>query len=81
MKIEMLRSQLGSRDGVLAEMFHAGREYDLTHTHGERDLAAVFVREGLAREVGAAVEDPSPEAVDTPAAKPARQRRARSDGA
>lgn len=49
MLITMLRTQTGSRDGVLVELFRHGAEYDLTRTEGERELALVFVREGWAR--------------------------------
>lgn len=51
MNIVMLITQTGSRTGILAEQFHAGQQYDLTGTAGERELAAVFVREKWAKEV------------------------------
>lgn len=51
MKIRMLRHQYGSPDGSSLLIYEEGRQYDLTGTERERDLAAVFVREGWAVEV------------------------------
>lgn len=50
MRINMITTMLGSRDGLRVESFLKGVTYDLTGSVGERDLAAVFVREGWAAE-------------------------------
>jgi hypothetical protein len=52
----------GSPDGATVRRFVEGEEHDLTSTPRERDLAAVFVREGWARsadtkDLGAAPEN------------------------
>jgi hypothetical protein len=47
-KILMLSTQHGSPDGARVHVYREGEEYDLSSTPGERDLAAVFVREGWA---------------------------------
>lgn len=68
MKVKMLISMRGSRDGVFAEMFEAGSEYDLGATEKSRDLAAVFLREGWAAEVkaeAAAGADTKPDSADS----------------
>lgn len=52
MKITMLSTQRGSRDGIFVESFEKGQTYDLGATERSRDLAAVFVREGWATGAG-----------------------------
>lgn len=66
MKIIMLSTAHGSIDGIRVASYEADQEYDLSMTAGARDLAAVFVDAGLAKEVGA-----EPPTVD-PKAKPAK---------
>lgn len=61
MKIRMLETQRGAEDGVTLRTYETGVEYDLGHTAGARDLAAVFVREGWAEQVAA---PPSPRALE-----------------
>lgn len=58
MKIRMLSTRLGSPDGFSIVRYEAGEEHDLYRTERERDLAAVFVREGWAVDA-AAVEVPA----------------------
>jgi hypothetical protein len=60
-KIRMLTTQRGAEDGVTLRTYEAGKEYDLSHSPGQLDLAAVFVREGWAEEVRAAAPPPAPE--------------------
>lgn len=52
MHIKMTSTQIGSVDGIRAAEYAEGREYDLTNTDGERELASAFVDAGMAVEVG-----------------------------
>jgi hypothetical protein len=66
MRVRMLKAVQGSPDGVTVRRYEAGSEHDLSSSSGERDLAAVFVREGWAE---AAAQAPGPAAAtDAPAA-------------
>lgn len=64
MKIQMLSTQNGSIDGIHLSVYKIGSVHDLTGSKGERDLAAVFVREGWAVE---APPDPATPAKSQPA--------------
>lgn len=56
MKIRMLSTQKGSIDGIHLATYESGSVHDLSGSKGERELAAVFVREGWA-----AVDAPPPD--------------------
>jgi hypothetical protein len=51
MKIKMITTVPGSVDGCRVSTYEAGKEYDLSSTPGERDLAAAFVGANFAAEV------------------------------
>lgn len=70
MKIRMLSTQRGAEDGVAVQTYEAGSEYDLGHSAGARDLAAVFLREGWAEQQEAphAARALEPEATPVPLA-------------
>lgn len=78
MKIRMLSTQHGADDGVTLRTYGAGEEYVLPDTGRGLDLAAVFLREGWAEEVKAAVRA-EPETVSASAAtqQPAASARGR----
>lgn len=74
MKIVMTETRAGSRDGIATEAFQAGREYDLSRTAGERDLAQAFVGAGWARPVVAdAAEEPQAKGMGPAPANRARR--------
>lgn len=50
MKIKMLSTQKGSINGIQVATYEAESVHDLSASKGERELAAVFVREGWAIE-------------------------------
>lgn len=59
MRIRMLKTTPGSVDGIKISTYEAEQEYDLTATHGERQLAAAFVGAGLAVDLSAKASAPS----------------------
>lgn len=48
MKIRMIKTENGSVDGIRVKAYEAGKEYDLTRTDGERELANAFVNARMA---------------------------------
>lgn len=80
MKIRMLNTERGSVDGICVSLYEVGREYDLSRTVGERDLAAAFIGAELAEPADSAPErEPVQESVvanavtETTAPAPARR--------
>ena len=51
MKIKMLSTQKGSIDGIHLATYEAGSVHAMSASKGERELSAVFIREGWAIEV------------------------------
>lgn len=76
MKIRMISTQNGSTDGIRVSLYEADKEYDLTATDGERDLAEAFVGAGMAEicvDAKAQLSDaPSGEQIDVQAIAPVR---------
>lgn len=64
MRIRMLKTVSGSPDGGRTLLYRDGEEYALGETEREKELAAVFLREGWAEEV-------KPEVKPVPPAPPA----------
>lgn len=60
MRIRMLKTVLGSEDGVVTLPFKAGEVYPLGHTTRSTELAQVFLREGWAELVGEAAAEVAP---------------------
>lgn len=56
MRIRMLQTIRGSRDGVNVESFEAGTEYDFIEEGREGELVAVFLRERWAEKPKARVQ-------------------------
>jgi hypothetical protein len=65
MRIRMLKTVQGSPNGHTTLSYREGTEHDLTATPRERELAAVFTREGWAEAATTAAAPP--EAVPVPA--------------
>lgn len=77
MRIRMLQTIRGSRNGVNVESFETDVEYEFMEQGREADLAAVFLREGWAAKPKAKEQ---PEIAAVPAApenatRPARRRK------
>jgi hypothetical protein len=53
MRIRMTSTQTGSLDGIQANQYVEGQEYELTDSVGARDLARAFVGAGMAVEASA----------------------------
>lgn len=52
MKIKMNKTTDGSVDGAIVKSYEAGKEYDLSNSDGERDLAKSFVESERAKQIG-----------------------------
>jgi hypothetical protein len=49
----MLKTQAGSETGAVTSIYEAGQVYELGHSAGALDLAAVFLREGWGEDADA----------------------------
>jgi hypothetical protein len=65
MRIRMICTQRGARDGLTVELFLAGTEHDLSESVGARSLAATFVDKGWAEPVLAASAHAAPAAPES----------------
>lgn len=67
MRLRMLKSVRGSQDGISLLDYVAGESYDIANTQRGLELAAMWIREGIAEEVPAApVQAAAQPAAQTP---------------